>query len=467
MRPRRRRVPPAGRRRVRDRAAVRALGDPQPLRLRGRGADLRPAGDARRGAAARCCRSPPATGWRSGSPSTRSAPATGSPRSSSTSSIAPPGARSGGFVHRGRQLRDFARVWWARALVAGPATLRCAAKDGSHGRADGGRHDRLQSQTRACRAGRRRRAPGGAARLLAVVRLGRSPGSSRRCAPSCARPPMRCSSSGRTATRQVDESDVFVDEDDEEVDEEVDDEVDRRRLRDRRPRRDRRQPPRTRQARTAAGARGSQDAAAGAGAGRGRRPGRRQPVRVRRRRRLGDPATRSGAGVAAPSTQAPALRSGRDRRMLLKRATKLPEPCRATRTALGLRGARRRRSRADDRDRSPTRRTSPRRARADLVGSLRRSSTTCEATIDRLRRLVDRMLPKAERADVAGSTRRRSRASSTRSRTGSTSCSPTIAEDDDDPRGLSTRPRSALCSPALLAGPACSDRPAAEPAAGR
>ena len=66
LRPRDRLVPPSGGRRLRDRAALRALGDPQPQRLRGRGADLRPARDAGRGAAGACSRSPPATGWRSG-----------------------------------------------------------------------------------------------------------------------------------------------------------------------------------------------------------------------------------------------------------------------------------------------------------------------------------------------------------------------------------------------------------------
>ena len=51
VRPRRRRLRAAGRRRLRHRPRLRPLGDPPPLRLRGRGADLRPAGAAGRGPA--------------------------------------------------------------------------------------------------------------------------------------------------------------------------------------------------------------------------------------------------------------------------------------------------------------------------------------------------------------------------------------------------------------------------------
>ena len=117
VRPRGRRLLAPRRRRLRPRARLRPLGDPPPLRRRDRGADLRPAGDAGRGPA----RDPALRRrLRHGDRDDRRRrprrlPAAAS--TSSTSSTGPPAARFAGFLHRGVQLRDFARVYLVAALA--------------------------------------------------------------------------------------------------------------------------------------------------------------------------------------------------------------------------------------------------------------------------------------------------------------------------------------------------------------
>ena len=82
-------------------------GDPAPDRARARRADLRPASDARRGAAGRrAVRAAVRDGDRHDR-RRRARRLHASARSSSTSPTARPGGRWRGFVHRARQLRDF------------------------------------------------------------------------------------------------------------------------------------------------------------------------------------------------------------------------------------------------------------------------------------------------------------------------------------------------------------------------
>ena len=145
MRPRRRRLQPPGRRRLRARARLRPLGDPAPLRARGRGADLGPAGDAGRGPARDAALRPRLRDGDRDDGRRGPRRAIGCASTSSTSSTAPPAADLRGFLHRGRQLADFARAYLGSS--SGGTIVKGVDRE---------LDDLAAASSGSCRAGRRR-----------------------------------------------------------------------------------------------------------------------------------------------------------------------------------------------------------------------------------------------------------------------------------------------------------------------